>query len=184
MRPEIHRALTAEEFFWLADPEAKELVDGEIVPMTPAFFGHGRIASRFDHASREYADHTGAGEVVTAEVGFITRRNPDRVRAPDVAFVAAARLAGRDLDHGFFEGAPDIAIEVLSPGDRAAEVQTKIGEYLAAAARLVWIADPDTATVTVYRPAGPPTVLGRGDVLGGDEVLPGFTLSLARLFER
>jgi Uma2 family endonuclease len=176
--------LTAEEFFWLADPGAKELVDGEIVPMTPAFFGHGRVAGRFVIALGEYAQRTGAGEVVTAEVGFITRRNPDRVRAPDVAFVAAARLAGRDLDHGFFEGAPDLAIEVPSPGDRAAEVQTKIGEYLAAAARLVWIADPDTATVTVYRIAGPPTVLNRGDVLDGDEVLPGFTLSLARLFER
>jgi Uma2 family endonuclease len=184
VRPEIHRALTAEEFFWLADPEAKELVDGEIVTMTPAFFRHGMIASRFDRALRDFAERTGAGEVVTAEAGFITRRNPDRVRAPDVAFVTAARLATHGTDDRFFEGAPDLAIEVLSPGDRAPEVQSKIGEYLGAGARLVWVADPESATVTVYRLAGPPSVLGERDVLEGDDLLPGFRLELARLFAR
>ena len=184
MRPQIHRALSAEEFYWLADPEAKELVDGEIVPMTPAFFGHGKVAGRLVRALAEWAERTGAGTVVTAEAGFVTRRNPDRVRAPDVAFVAAARLAGRNVDEGFFEGAPDLAVEILSSGDRAIEVQAKIREYLEAGARLVWIVDPQGATVTVYRPDGAPDALGRDDVLGGEELLPGFSLAVADLFAR
>jgi Uma2 family endonuclease len=182
MVSQLQRALTAEDLSLLADPEAKELVDGEIVPMTPTFFVHGRVAGHLVQALRDHAARAGAGEVVTAEVGFITRRNPDRVRAPDVAFVAAARLAGRDLEHGFFEGAPDLAVEVLSPGDRAAEVQAKAEEYLAAGARLVWVADPAARTVTVYRHASPPRVLRAGATLDGDDLLPGFALGIDGLF--
>jgi Uma2 family endonuclease len=184
VRPQIHRALSAEEFARLADPEAKELVDGEILPMTPTFFIHGLVAGRLCGALRQYLAGTERGEVVTAEVGFITRRNPDRVRAPDVAFVEAKRLVGRDLEHGFFEGPPDLAIEVLSSDDRPAEVQAKVAEYLAAGAQAVWVADPSARTVTVHVTGRAAVVLSAGAVLEGGALLPGFALELARLFAR
>ncbi len=184
MRPRIERKLSADEFFWLAAEDAKELVDGEILPMTPTFFQHGRTAGRLVRALQEHAEQTGAGEVVTAEVGFVTRRNPDRVRAPDVAFVSRERLAGRDLDEGFFEGAPDLAVEILSPGDRAIEIQAKVDEYLAAGARLVWIVDPKAERLTVHRSKGSPSMLGLNDVVDGEDVLPGFRLALGKLFRR
>jgi Uma2 family endonuclease len=182
VRPRVPRKLAAEEFFWLAEPDAKELVDGEIVPMTPTLFRHGKVAGAFVEALRSWARRTGAGVVVTAEVGFVTRRDPDRVRAPDVAFVSQERLAGRDLDAAFFEGAPDLPIEVVSPSDRHTEVLAKVAEYLGAGARCVWVADPRTAQITIYRPDGPPATLGPDDDLDGEGVLPGFRVRVADLF--
>jgi Uma2 family endonuclease len=178
-RPWMGRKLTAEEFPWLA-PEAKELVAGEPTPMTPVSFRHGRIAIRVALALREHASKQRLGEVVT-EVGFVVRRSPDTVRAPDVAFVCAARLPGPDLDEGFFEGAPDLAVEVVSPTDRAAEIVTKVAEYLAAGTRLVWVIDPQAACLAVYRPTRGPDLIGPEGVVDGEDVLPGFSQPLAEL---
>lgn len=101
---------------------------------------------------------------------------------PDVSFVSAARLPPPELRTSYFEGAPDLAVEVVSPGDTATEVIEKVHEYLAAGTRLVWVADPKPRTVTAYRPDGSAYVYREADTLSGEEVLPGFTVLVRQLF--
>jgi Uma2 family endonuclease len=173
--------LTAEDLVATGAADLTELVNGVLVPMTPASYRHGRVAGRFVRALDEQAERAGGGEVVTAEAGFVIRRGPDTVRAPDAAFVSAARAAARDPESVFFEGAPDLAVEVLSPGDRTAEILAQVAEYLAAGARLVWVVDPEAGALTVFRPTGAPTVLGLDDVVDGEDVLPGFARPLREL---
>ena len=103
------------------------------------------------------------------------------MRAPDVAFVAAARAPAPDLT-GFFPGPPDLAVEVVSPTDRPADVEAKSREWLAAGCRMVWVVDPETATVAVYRPDGAVRVLRVPEVLDGGDVLAGLRLPLAEIF--
>jgi Uma2 family endonuclease len=103
------------------------------------------------------------------------------VRAPDAAFVTrerAERFADREK---YFEGAPDLAAEVVSPGDSGREVAEKVGDYLAAGTRLVWVIDPRRRTVTVHRPGADPQTLGPDDLLEGGDLLPGFALPVSRL---
>ena len=83
---------------------------------------------------------------------------------------------------GFFPEAPDLAVEVLSPGDRASEVAAKVQDWLAAGCQMVWVVDPETASVTVYRGRNQIAILGSTDVLVGDNVLPGFSVSVGSLF--
>jgi Uma2 family endonuclease len=156
-----------------------ELVDGRIVDVSPAHRRHGRIASRIDRALVLWAAPRDAGEVFGAETGFILRRGPDTVRAPDVAFLRK----GRDgPDDAFIDGAPDVAVEVLSPGASRREVMDKVGAYLAAGAARVWTVDADDRTLTVHSLDGQSVTLGEGDVLDGGEVLPGFRLELRTVF--
>ena len=122
------------------------------------------------------------GEVGT-EQGFILSRNPDTVRAPDVHFVSSERLRPANED-GFFEGAPDLAVEVLSPEDRASEVQEKIREYFSAGARLVLVADPRTETVTVHHPSGRAQVFSGEQEVPLEDILPGFSFRVANLFRK
>jgi Uma2 family endonuclease len=116
-----------------------------------------------------------------AELGCVLSRSPDVVRAPDVAFVSAARLTTLQEER-FFEGAPDLAVEVLSPNDKASEIQEKIREYLAAGARLVWIVDPQSQTVTAYRPSGNARFYSGDQEVSGEDVLPGFSFRPSALF--
>ena len=116
------------------------------------------------------------GRVYAAETGFRLRRNPDTVRAPDVSFVARSRLQGPVGGPKYFEGAPDLAVEVLSPDDRLREVEQKFAHYFAAGCRLGWLIDPPRDAVTVYRSPGVAVrTLGLDDALDGEDVVPGFT---------
>jgi Uma2 family endonuclease len=120
------------------------------------------------------------GEVFTAETGFVLRRDPDTVRAPDVAFVRAERVPQARVP-GFPAMAPDLVAEVVSPYDRAVEVSGKALAWLDAGVRLVWVVDPENRTVTVHRPGGTTVLRGR-DQLSGEDVLPGFALPLEELW--
>lgn len=117
-----------------------------------------------------------------AETGFIIRRDPDTVRAPDVAFIRADRLPEK-LPQGYFDGAPDLAVEVLSPNDRASEVQGKIRDWLDAGCRAVWLVDPETKSVTVYKSAHDISVLNTADTLADAQLLPGFSAVVSEIFE-
>jgi Uma2 family endonuclease len=123
------------------------------------------------------------GEFFAAETGFILARNPDTVRAPDAAFVGAARIPPSGLPEGYFPGAPDLAAEVVSPNDTASEVQAKVADYLSAGSRLVWVIYPDLRQVAVFDAARANRILAASDQLDGGDVLPGFSLVLAELFE-
>jgi Uma2 family endonuclease len=129
------------------DGRKRELVDGRIV-VSPAGYRHGRIAVRLVRWLDQHATDHQLGDVLDSSTGF--RLPGGNVRSPDVAFVAAERVPGL-APLGFFDGAPDLAVEVLSPEDDPRAVLDKVGEYLKAAARLVWVIDPDRRSAAVYR---------------------------------
>jgi Uma2 family endonuclease len=175
---------TAADLYNMPDHGGRnELVQGEIVPMFPASTMHGNIAMRLGAILWNYSDENSLGRVFAAETGFTLSRNPDTVRAPDVAFVAQNRIPAEGVpETGFWAIAPDLVAEIVSPNDRMTEIQDKVTDYLAAGVRLVWVVDPKTETITVYQSLKQVKVLIAGDVLEGEDVLPGFSLTLKKLF--
>ena len=174
--------MTAEELLRMPrDGFRYELVKGELKQMPPAGFEHGvvivDVCTPLDNFVREHD----LGIVVGAETGFILESDPDTVRAPDVAFVSTARLPQGSV-RGYFPGAPDLAVEVVSPGDTVQEVDDKVAEWLTAGTRLVWVARPSRRTVEVHRADGTVSLLGVRDELSGEDVVPGFTMPVARIF--
>jgi Uma2 family endonuclease len=125
----------------------------------------------------------GVGIGAGAETGFLIRRNPDTVRAPDCAFIRKERIPANGIPKKFWPFAPDLAVEVLSPSDSASDVFEKIDEWLDAGTRLVWLVDPDKKTVTVHAAKRPAIKLRLGDTLEGEDVLPGFKLPVADIFD-
>ena len=173
---------TAEELLRLSRGRSRyELVQGELFEMAPAGAKHGRSAVRANMLLGTYVQANQLGETFAAETGFILARNPDTVRAPDACFVSAERLPPGELPASFLDIAPDLVVEVLSPEDTAGEVQQKVSEWLAAGTRLVWVIDPRRRSATVYRPLGDPQYLSENDVLGGEDVIPGFTCQVRDL---
>jgi Uma2 family endonuclease len=181
---ETEKLYTADDLLEISarDDNRYELIQGRLRVMAPAGDIHGSYAMGVGARMYIHADDNNLGIVFAAETGFVLETNPDHVRAPDAAFVGKARLS-QGLTGKYFPGAPDLAVEVVSPGDTASEVQDKIQDWLTHGARLVWVVDPKTRTVTVYRPDGTANVLKAADTLDGEDVLPGFRFPLARLFQ-
>jgi Uma2 family endonuclease len=173
--------ITAEELSKIAGDRRVELVYGELQDMTPIGVTHGKIALRLGGQLDSFLMKTKLG-IAGVEIGVVLARDPDLVRAPDICFISASRLAPSALA-GFFEGAPDLAIEVLSPSDRASEVQRKVQEYLQAGCQLVWVVDPESKTVTAFLPSGEARVYRGGQAVPGDPVLPGFSFQPGALFD-
>jgi len=120
--------------------------------------------------------------VFAAETGFVLSRDPDTVRAPDVAFVSRQRIPASGIPDSYISAAPDLAVEVLSPDDRQVEVEEKIQQWLDAGTKAVWIVNPRRRTVTIHRAGADPRVLRESDTLPGDDVVPGFELKVAEIF--
>lgn len=173
---------TAEQLFEAGDIGRCELVRGELIRMSPSSFRHVDIALRLGAKLLNYVESRGLGKVVGAEGGFVLERQPDTVRAPDVAFVRKDRLPPPEKEAFYFEGPPDLAVEVLSPSDRAGAVQGKVRQWLTAGCAAVWVVDPASRSVRVCHPDGEARVLSGDDHLEGGELLPGFTLPLAEIF--
>ena len=165
-----------------AEGKRTELVRGDLVVMAPAGGRHGHIANTIAYLLTEFTRARQGGMVFAAETGFLIRRDPDTVRAPDVAFVAAGRLAEGELPPGFLQMAPDLAVEVVSPSDSPAAVRSKVQDWLEAGTRLVWVAYPDSRSVTVHSQAGKPQELSETDTLSGAPALPDFTVPVRDLF--
>jgi Uma2 family endonuclease len=159
-----------------------ELVRGELVMMSPAGSEHGSVVARLTGRILAFVDEHRLGTVFGAETGFQIQQNPDTVRAPDVAFVRRERVAG-EIPKAFFPGAPDLAVEVVSPSDRASEVLAKVQDWLEAGSVAVWVVDPDTRRVFVYQGVEVAVVKEAGAISGGD-LLPGFSLSAAEIFAK
>jgi Uma2 family endonuclease len=160
-----------------------ELLAGELRRMTPAGHRHGRVAARFTWRLAQHVETQGLGAVYAAETGFLLARNPDTVRAPDVSFVSRERLAAGVSDEGFWPGAPDLAVEVVSPGDSFSEVAGKALDWLAAGARGVVVVDPQRRPAALYRSREEIRILGAEDVLELPDLLPGWSLRIGELFE-
>jgi Uma2 family endonuclease len=174
--------MTAEELLELPDDGMRhELVEGELRTMPPAGFDHGRAALRVGARILDHVERHGLGDVLAAETGFVLRRAPDTVRAPDVAFVSAGRVP-QGAARGFAELAPDLVVEVVSSWDRASEVASKAEAWLDAGVRLVWVVDPQARLATVHHPGGEGKVIREDGVFNGEDVLPGFRLPLSALF--
>lgn len=173
--------MTAEELLRLNLPDKRtELVRGVLVVREPAGYQHGQVAAELLVAIANHVTANRLGRVFAAETGFTLARNPDTVRAPDVAFISTARLPD-PAPRGFAELAPDLAVEVLSPDDRPGEVLAKVGNWLTAGARLVWVVDPVRVLARVYRADGSESILGETDALRGEDVLPGFEYPLSAI---
>ncbi len=177
--------LTARDLWALGEGDVRrELVDGEVVEMPPAGGVHGSVTLEIGRRLADYVERHGGGRVLVGDVGFILELpdDPERVRAPDVAFVSQERLPAGRLPEGFLRGAPDLAVEVLSPSDNPIEMQKKIRDYLDASARLVWVVAPEARVATVYRADGSARLLRVDDWLDGEDLLPGLRLKLGELF--
>ncbi len=181
--PAQQALMTAEELFELPNDDYKyELVAGELIRMAPTGGEHGVLTVRIGRILDEYVEAHDLGICSSAETGFILQRNPDIVRAPDAAFIAKARIPETGIPTAYWPFAPDLAVEVTSPSDRFTAVQTKISEYFSAGTRLVWVVEPATRTVYVYRSAHDVRALGEDAELTGEDVLPGFRCAVRRLF--
>jgi Uma2 family endonuclease len=167
------------------DGQKYERVDGEM-RVSPAGARHGAVSMALGARLWTFVTDRKLGHVFESSTGFRwpgrKPERPDNVRSPDVSFVAIGRFPGESRPVGFVAFAPDLAVEVLSPNDRWSEVFEKVGEYLDAGTRLVWVIDPEKRTAAVYRSATDVRTLGETDALDGEDVVPGFVCQLKDAF--
>lgn len=158
-----------------------ELIRGVLFVREPPGYLHGAITANLAHALKSFVDANKLGIILAAETGFKLNADPDTVRAADISFIRRDRLPDPP-PVGYAALAPDLVVEVLSPADRAGEVLAKIGDWLEAGCRLVWVLDPGRRHVRVYRADGSETITDERGSLGGEDVLPGFTCPVGALF--
>ena len=178
-------AVTADELLRRPDDSFRyALVRGELIRMTPAGFDHGVIEMRLGAALTNHVTAHRLGVVCGAETGFVLARDPDTVLAPDIAFVRRERIPAAGRPRTFWEGAPDLAAEVVSPGDTRNAVAAKVAAWLAAGTLVVWVVNPEDETVTIHEPDRAPRCLGASAALDGAPLFPDFRLRIADLFAR
>jgi Uma2 family endonuclease len=176
--------LAAEDLYGLPpDDQRYELVAGTLVCEPPPGAEHGRVEAILVTRLTQFVLAEGRGVVYAGDAGFILARSPDTVRAPDIAFVESERARRCGRRASYFPGPPDLAVEILSPSDRPGDVHAKVADLLGAGTRIVWVVDPATQTIRVYRALLAPRRLCGTDDLDGEDVLPGFRLRVAELFE-
>ena len=175
--------LTAEEFFRLYSHKDGrfELVDGEVLELAPVNEEHGEVAFNINGAFHHYSRRFGIGRG-GVETGYRVRQSPDVVRGPDVSFNVRNRREGEKPLRTFVPGAPDIAVEVVSPSNTATDMTRKVSEYLEAGSQRVWAVYPTTRTVSVHRADGTTVAFTGEDVITDEELLPGFSLPLTEIF--
>jgi Uma2 family endonuclease len=181
MMATVESITTAEQLFHAPELGRCELIEGELIMMSPAGSRHGAIAAKMAQILLNFVETHALGVVLGAETGFRIASDPDTVRAPDTAFIRADRV-GKTLPQGFFPGAPNLAVEVLSPDDRASEVLAKVENWLDAGSEAVWVVDPKTCTIAVYCAGGKATILKATDTLDGGDLLPGLQIPVAHVF--
>jgi len=162
--------------------KSTELVRGRLIVREPPSTYHGRVQSILNVLVGSYVRAHALGAVFGQDTGFKIASDPDTVRAPDLAFVDRARVA-QIARRGYAALAPDLVAEILSPDDRPGEVLAKVGDWLEAGVRLVWVIDPDRRVATVYRDDGSVMTVSSDAAVDGEAVLPGFSFRLAELFD-
>ncbi len=159
-----------------------ELIRGEVKRMSPTGRIHGKLCLKLGAVLLDFIESNDLGEALGAETGFTVEHDPDSVLGADIAFVSKERLQDAGDADKFFPFAPDLAVEVLSPGNRAGEMNEKISLYFSAGSRQVWVVNPKRRTVAVYTSPAEVRVLTEQDALDGGDVLPGFSYELSKLF--
>ncbi len=175
--------MTADEFFEFCcrSDGRYELVRGDVIELAPANDEHGEISINIGTAFNIYSRQSGVGRT-RSETGYRLEQNPDTVRGPDISFVLLPRGPEVTLTRRFVPGAPDIAVEVVSPSNSAAGMARKVAEYLAAGSQRVWVTYTTTRSVVVHRADGATIAYTGDDVITDEELLPGFSLPLAEIF--
>ncbi len=178
------REFTAEQLIVMPHEGCRhELVRGELRTASLAGWRHGAVAMRIGRLVGNHVEAHRLGTVFAAETGCVLERRPDTVRAADVAFVSSARMAAMDATTAFLPGAPDLAVEVLSPSDTGPEVREKVAVWLRSGCRMVWIVDPERRRAEVHRPDAQFLTVREDGVLDGGQVLPGLQLPLRTLLD-
>ncbi len=175
--------ITVADFEATNQLERVELIDGEIVEMTPSSDGSSSLAASITGMLWTHVHPNKLGRLYSADGGFVIFPDRETVRVPDVAFVRAERMPQGEARRHFPRLAPDLVVEVLSPTDRASEVLAKVAMYQEAGVALIWLVDPDAHTVTVLATNRAPVRLQPGDTLDGGAVLPEFQIAVADIFE-
>ena len=177
------RIITAEELFSMPDDGYRyELVRGELRKMAPTGGEHGDISSNIHLNLGPHVRANNLGRTRIAESGFVLERDPDSVRAPDVAFVRRERIEAIGRTTRFWPEAPDLAVEVISPNDRYTEVDEKVADWLAAGTGMVVVVNPRNRTVKVHRSPADAVTLTMADTLDGADVVPGWRMPVAEIF--
>ena len=175
--------MTTEELLNMPDDGFRyELIRGEPRKMPPAGHVHGEYAMLIGGSLMMHVKANGLGKVYAAETGFKLESDPDHVRAPDAAFVQRERAEAARGTQGFFPGAPDLAIEVISPSDLYTDVEEKVADWLTAGTLAVIVVDPRRRTVKVHRSLTDAVVLTEPDVLGVDDIVPGWQMPVSDMF--
>ncbi len=160
-----------------------ELVYGVLVEVPSMSFRESRLAMRLSSPLDQFITKQDLGIVLDSDAKYRLARDPDLVRQPDVSFVSWRHLPGRNIPtNDAVDFAPDLAIEIISPTNRATEIEQKIEDYFVYGVRLVWVIYPDQKHVYVYDAPNRCRILQPGDTLDGGDLLPGFHMSLAELF--
>lgn len=175
-------ALTAKEYSRLPDSKATELLDGELVEITPLGAAHGEIAAELASRLRVWAKGGTHGKVGLRS-GFVLRRDPHRVRGPDIWFVSRDRVPRSGVPQGFWEIAPDLAVEAIALGDTVETVKERLEDYFEAGTRMVWLVYPRFKQVEAHLPDGTMRTFKETDILEAPHLLPGFSCRVADLFE-
>jgi len=179
---ESKRSWTDQELLAMPhDGIKREIIGGEIVMMSPANYNHGTLISRLYAALGPFVYDHHLGELADGQSGF--RLNNGDLLCPDISFISAARdAAHRASNATFLQGAPDLAVEVLSPSDTIELLEEKLRLLFNSGTRLAWIVHPRTKCIHVYRTPDAPRVLHISDTLEGQDVIPGFSLPVSKLF--
>jgi Uma2 family endonuclease len=179
----VTKPTTADELIAMPDDGYRyELVEGELTRMALAGAEHGRITVNITGPLFVHVRTHSLGTVYAAETGFKLQSNPDTVRAPDVAFVSKSRVNEAGPPSGYWSGAPDLAVEVMSPGDSREKADQKARHWLRAGTRLVWVIDPRRHILTVYTSPEKVKVLTETDTLDGGDVISGFQIAVMDIF--
>jgi Uma2 family endonuclease len=174
--------MTGSELLASGRSDGVELIRGKLHSLAPLGWEQGRLACNVGSLLRAYVREKNLGEVMVGEVGIYTGRNPDTVRAADVLFISTERMA-TVTSPGYLDAAPELIVEILSPGDRWVDIHDKLEEYFGIGVVRVWLVDSRRRRVFVYRSPTDVRCISGEETISGEDALPGFEMPVTGFFE-